>query len=148
MHSILWAYRCAYKTAIDTTPFNLVFGLDAILPIEFFIPNLRVAQELHWIGHELSNRIEDLEKLYETRLKAVEGMYAEKRHQKRWHDCNLRTKEFHKETLVLVYTLKQHKHKLKLRGLGPYVINSISSSGSVRLETLDGEPMANYIIGS
>ena len=46
LHSVLWAYRCAYKTAIDTTPFNLVFGLDAILPIEFLIPTLRVAQEL------------------------------------------------------------------------------------------------------
>ena len=94
------------------------------------------------------DRIEDLEKLDETRLKAVEGMYVEKRHQKRWHDCNLRIKEFHKGTLLLVYTLKQHKRKLKLRGLGPFIINSISPSGSVRLETLDGEPMANYINGS
>ena len=94
------------------------------------------------------DKIEDLEKLDETRLKAVEGMYAEKRRQKRWHDRNLHTKEFHKGTLVLVYTLKQHKCKLKLRGLGPYVINSISPSGLVRLETLDGEPMANYINGS
>ena len=75
-------------------------------------------------------------------------MYAEKRHQKRWHDRNLRTKEFHKGILVLVYTLKQHKRKLKLRGLGPFVINSISSSGLIRLETLDGEPIANYLNGS
>ena len=79
------------------------------------IPTLRVAQGLQWTGHELLDRIKDLEKLDETRLKAIEGMYAEKRHQKRWHDCNLRTKEFHKGTLVLVYTLKQHKRKLKLR---------------------------------
>ena len=47
-----------------------------------------------------------------------------------------------------MYTLKQHKCKLKLRGLGPFVMNSISPSGLVRLETLDGEPMANYINGS
>ena len=47
-----------------------------------------------------------------------------------------------------MYTLKQHKRKLKLRGLGPFVINSISPNGLVRLETLDGEPMANYINGS
>ena len=63
-------------------PFNLVFGLDAILPIEFLIPTLRVAQELQWTGHELSNRIKDLEKLDETRLKVVEGTYDEKRRQK------------------------------------------------------------------
>ena len=46
LHSVLWAYQCAYKTTIDTTPFNLVYGLDVILPIEFLIPTLRVAQKL------------------------------------------------------------------------------------------------------
>ena len=33
LHSAIWAYRVAYKKSIGTTPFNLVFGLDAILPI-------------------------------------------------------------------------------------------------------------------
>lgn len=96
----------------------------------------------------MSERIDELEQLDETRLKVVIAMYAEKRRQKRWHDENLRTKEFHKGTLVLVYTLKQKKQKLKLRGMGPYVINEITPSGTVRLETIDGEPMANFINGS
>ena len=92
--------------------------------------------------------MEQLEKLDETRLLALVGMYAKKCRQKRWHDCNVCSKEFHKGTLVLVYTLKQHKRKLKLWGLGPFVISSISLSGLVCLETLDGEPIANYINGS
>ena len=65
LHSTIWAYRVAYKISIGTTPFNLVFGLDSILPIEFLIPTLRVEKELEWIGHELSERLEDLEKLDE-----------------------------------------------------------------------------------
>ena len=44
----------------------MVFDLDAILPMEFLIPTLRVAKELNWTGHELSERLEDLEKLDET----------------------------------------------------------------------------------
>ena len=60
----------------------LVFGLDAILPIEFLVPTLRVAKSLNWTGHELSDRIDHLEKLDETRLQAIAGMYAEKRRQK------------------------------------------------------------------
>ena len=63
LHFAVWAYRVAYKTTIGTTPFNMVYGLDAILPIEFLIPTLRVAKELEWMGHELSDRIEDIEKL-------------------------------------------------------------------------------------
>ena len=80
--SVLWAYRCAYNTALNTTPFNLVYGLDAILPIEFLIPTLRVAHSLEWNGHELFDRIDELELLGETRMSAVMGMYADKRRQK------------------------------------------------------------------
>ena len=57
----------------------MVFGLDMILPIEFLIPTLRVAKELSWTGHKLSERLEDLEKLDKTQLAAVHGIYALKR---------------------------------------------------------------------
>ena len=77
LNAALWAYRVAFKTAIGTTPFNLVFGLDAILPMEFLIPTLRVAKELEWTGHEFSQRLDQLEQLDEVRLKAVVGMYAQ-----------------------------------------------------------------------
>ena len=79
LHLAIWAYRVAYKTAIGKTPFNMVYGLEAILPMEFLIPTLRVAKELNWIGHELSSRLDKLETLDETRLAAVAGMYALKR---------------------------------------------------------------------
>ena len=42
-YSTLWAYRVAFKIAIGTTLFNMVYGLDAILPMEFLLPTLRVA---------------------------------------------------------------------------------------------------------
>lgn len=75
----MWAYKCTYKIALDMTLFNLVVGLDAILPIEFFIPTLRVAQTLEWTKNELSNRINELEQLDVTRWRALVGMYVEKR---------------------------------------------------------------------
>ena len=59
-HSALWAYIFSYKTSVGTTPFNMVFGLDAILPFEFLLPTLRVAQNLNWTRHELSERLEEL----------------------------------------------------------------------------------------
>ena len=48
---------------------------------------------------------------------------------------------------MLAYTLKQHTSKLTKRGRGPYVIDSLSPSGAVRLATLDGDLMANWISG-
>lgn len=81
LHSVLWVYQCAYKKAIGTTPFNLVYGLDAILPIKFLVPTLQVALQLDWSRHELSQRIDELEQLDETQLQVVVAMYAEKRRQ-------------------------------------------------------------------
>ena len=139
LHAAIWAYRVAFKTAIGTTPFNLVFGLDAILPIEFLIPTLRVAKNLEWTGHEFSQRLEQLEQLDELCLKAVAAMYAQKRRLKKFHDAHIINKDFKVGDLVLGYTLKQHTTKLKKRGMGPYVIHDLSHSGAVHLATLDGE---------
>ena len=74
-------------------------------------------------------------------------MYALKRRQKSFHDARNKTKELKKGNLVLAYTLKQHASKLKKRGMGPYEIHDISNSGALRLATLDGEQMPNWISG-
>ena len=65
----------------------MVFGLDAILPMEFLLPTLRVAQTLNWNGHELSERLEDLEKLDKTCLQTVDGMYTLKLRKKSFYDA-------------------------------------------------------------
>ena len=70
-------------------------------------------------------------------------MYAQKRQQKQHHDLILKPKELIKGDLVLVYTLKPHIGKFKKRRFGPRVIEEISSSGAVKLSTLDGEIMSN-----
>jgi hypothetical protein len=44
--SALWAYRTSTKTATDFTPFQLVYLLEVVLPIECEIPSLKLAVEL------------------------------------------------------------------------------------------------------
>jgi hypothetical protein len=44
--SALWAYCMAVKTITGFTPFHLVYGIKATLPIECEIPTLRTAIEL------------------------------------------------------------------------------------------------------
>ena len=55
LHSALWAYRVMYKMAIGMTLFNMVYGLDTILPSEFLVTTLRITKELEWTRHELSD---------------------------------------------------------------------------------------------
>ena len=47
----------------------------------------------------------------------------------------------------MLFTLKQFVLKFTKRGQGPYVISGLSSNGAVKLSTLDGEKMANWING-
>ncbi|MCO5578912.1 hypothetical protein L7F22_032761 [Adiantum nelumboides] len=147
MHSDLWAYKVAHKTCIGTTPFNMIYEAQAILPLEFLIPTLRVAKDLEWTRHELSEQLEVLEKLDETRLRVVVSIYVQKRNMKSFFDQHLINKEFATGDYVLMYTLKQHSKKLKNQSNGPYVIHDISFSGAIKLATLEGEEMPNWISG-
>ncbi|KAH9288894.1 hypothetical protein KI387_033011, partial [Taxus chinensis] len=41
--TVLWAYRTTYKRLNKATPFQLVFGMNAFLPVEFVLPSLHIA---------------------------------------------------------------------------------------------------------
>jgi hypothetical protein len=43
--AILWTYRTTYEITIRATPFSLMYGIEAILPIEFEVQTLRIAME-------------------------------------------------------------------------------------------------------
>ena len=69
----LWAYRTSIRTPTRQTPYALMFGMEAVLPYEIFLPSLRVQldQEMsereHW-----ESLLAQLELLDEKRLKAAE----------------------------------------------------------------------------
>ena len=41
----LWAYCTSFRISTGTTPYSLVYGMEAILPIEIEIGSLRVVLE-------------------------------------------------------------------------------------------------------
>ncbi|RVW23466.1 Retrovirus-related Pol polyprotein from transposon 297 [Vitis vinifera] len=43
----LWAYRTSFRTSIGATPYSLVYGMEAVLPVETEMGSLRVALEQH-----------------------------------------------------------------------------------------------------
>jgi hypothetical protein len=46
LYSTLWAYQMSVKTATGFSPFQLVYGLEAVLPIECHILSLKLAVQL------------------------------------------------------------------------------------------------------
>jgi hypothetical protein len=66
LFSALWAYRASVKSATEFTPFRLVYGVEAILPIECEIPSLKLAIELLPNTSAEEERLLYLMRLYET----------------------------------------------------------------------------------
>jgi hypothetical protein len=46
LFSALWAYQTSVKSAMGFMPFQLVYGIEVVLPIECEIPSLNLAIEL------------------------------------------------------------------------------------------------------
>ena len=73
LHEALWAYRITWKNSTSFTPYQLVYGKQVLLPIEFQIHTFKLAADL---GVELSEaqkeRIIQLNQLDEMRQAAVE----------------------------------------------------------------------------
>ena len=66
------AYRTAVRTSTRATPFLLVYGMEAVLPIEVEISSLRVLmeaklEEAEWV----QTRYDQLNLIEEKRLKAL-----------------------------------------------------------------------------
>eukprot|EP00253_Pinus_taeda_P027042 PITA_27042 len=67
LYSALWAYWTFVKTATGFTPFQLVYGMESIFPIEWEIPSLKLAIELLLETSSLEERLLHLEHLDEQR---------------------------------------------------------------------------------
>jgi hypothetical protein len=46
LYSSLWAYQTYVKTATSFSPFQIVYGLEEVFPIECLIPSLKLAIRL------------------------------------------------------------------------------------------------------
>jgi hypothetical protein len=71
LFSALWAYRTSVKSAMGFTPFQLVYGIEVVLPIECEIPSLKLAIELLPNTSAEEERLLYLMQLDETRRDAT-----------------------------------------------------------------------------
>lgn len=146
----LWAYRTAYKGTTGFTPFQLVYGQEAILPIEFEIPSLRVAIQNQLGDHEsLQHRLSILEQLDENRRDAYLNVMATQKRRKSYYDSKLIPKSFRVGDLVLLYDSRFFKFpgKFQINWLGPYEIVDINPNGSAQLKDFEGKLLPTRING-
>ena len=116
------------------TPFNLVYGQEAVMPMEYIVPILQIVVVTRMCDEwDIEERLDQLLQLEENRF--IEGFHqrVEKDRQKGWHDHYIKTKHFQHGDMVIIYEKKFLKHpgKLQMHWLGPYIINDITNEGAV-----------------
>ena len=77
--AVLWAYRTTYKRATNPTPFKLVYGQEAIVPLNFRQNTPEIAHILKIDTTDLRDeRMFQLQKLEEDRVLAIHHQEAQK----------------------------------------------------------------------
>ncbi|MCO5613237.1 hypothetical protein L7F22_067513 [Adiantum nelumboides] len=117
LNAALWAYRTSFKANLGYTPYQLVFGKEAILPIKVQLASLRV-----------------LESGRDRPMQAV--------HRKKKFDENLKDKGLKRGMLVLRYSNcfdTRKDKKFMVRWEGPFLIYKMYTNGSYRLQDINGK---------
>jgi hypothetical protein len=147
--SVLWAFRTAYKVTTGATPFQLAYGLEAIMPWEFTVPSLRTALS-HKLGDEgsLRERLAQLEHLDEARREAMFVAEAKQRQRAEWHRRRTKLLTYQPGDWVLKLRNQKDKEqstgKFKTGWKGPYRIGRVFENGTVLLEkdgAIEGKPI-------
>ena len=103
LFSALWAYRTSVKTSTGFTPFQLVYGLEAVLPIECKIPSLQKAIDLLPTTSEEEKQLLYLAQLDENRRDASLAIETHAKRIKAQYHRNVTPQNFSKGDLVLLY---------------------------------------------
>jgi transposase InsO family protein len=144
LSSVLFAYRTKRHNTTRHEPFYLMYGRDAVLPIEFAVKTIQVElparEDEDEFQQDLFKRVHTLTgKIIGDRLKVQDTIYQSQQEQKRRHDESIRVVQFKIGDLVLLY--KSHlrgKQKLQERWKGPFYIHEKLDNGAYKLRTIDG----------
>jgi hypothetical protein len=140
--TVLWTYRTTCKKLTMQTPFKLVYGLEAVVPMEYLVSTLKIVAfiDMDDTG-AVQERLTQLVELEEDIFIAGFLQQVHKEQEKAYHDRNIKIKEFNQGDMVLVYDSKFMKHpgKFRTHWMGPYEVAYVTEGGAAQLNTLNGE---------
>ncbi|KAL0396596.1 UNVERIFIED_CONTAM: hypothetical protein Scaly_0108000 [Sesamum calycinum] len=140
----LWAYRTTVRTPTQATPYALVYGVEAVLPLEQQIPSLRIAIQEGLTEEENARiRLEELEALDEKRLEAQQRLECYQARLSRAFNKKVRLRSFQVGDLVLavrrpIITTHRTGNKFLPKWDGPYVVKEAYTNGAYKLVAEDG----------
>ena len=138
----IWGYRTSIRTPTGATPYSLVYGMEAVLPVELEIQSARVIRESQvnetdWI----KNYHHQLLSLDEKRLQALNHVRGYQVRIAKHFNKNVKDRKLEEGCLVLKEIrapVLDPRGKFRPHWAGPYILKKILSGGAVILADLDG----------
>lgn len=141
LNPTLWAYHTSMRTLTGATPFSLVDGSEAILPIEVEIPSLRVSLKGLILDEEQRvSRLQELELIQERRQNAFDHLKVYQQRICQSYNHKVKPRIFQVGELVLKENPRnqadrEKKGKFEPNWLGPFVVTTVFGSGAYQLST-------------
>ncbi|KAK1650904.1 hypothetical protein QYE76_068709 [Lolium multiflorum] len=141
----LWAYRMSCHGAIKTSPYQLVYGQEAVLPWEITAGSRRVTFQNDLTAEEYAALMSDtIEDATELRLWSLEKIKENKARVARAYNKKVRPKEFQVgdlvwEAVLPLGTRDKAYGKWSPNWHGPYKVVQALKGNAYMLEELSGE---------
>ena len=133
----VWAYHTTPQSTTRETPFNLVYGLDAMIPVEIQESSPRFQNFV--VEESNEERKVNLDLLDEVREETKIKAKALKRRVEYKHSLKLKPRQFQVADLVMrkVHPY-QLENKLSPKWTSPFRVTEALGNGAYRLEALEG----------
>ena len=101
LNEALWSYRMACHGSTKVSPYQLVYGHDAVLPWEIKAGSRRLSFQDQLAADDYTALMTDeLDDLAEHRLRALISIEENKKRVAKWYDKKVKAKEFADGDLV------------------------------------------------
>jgi hypothetical protein len=139
----LWANRIGTKKSIGTSPFQMVYGTDVVLPINLALPVMKLWQDEKEEPNPLTRRINQLIEVQQHRDVIDEKLQKYQDNMKLLFDRKAKNINFLPRDLVLRWDARKEdsgkNSKFDHIWYGPFKISSSEGNNSFLLENLDGK---------
>jgi len=136
---VMWAYKCTPQSATNESPFSLVYGADAMIPVEIGEPSLR--RELYDSTYNHQNMATHLDLLSELREKVQIRNLAAKQRVATKYNAKLCPRSFAKRDLVwrMASSARKKDAKFSANWDGPYRIREDAREEHIGLNSYLGK---------
>jgi len=139
--SVLFAYRTMKHNTTKYEPFKLVYGRNAITPLDLLLDPMIDDQDEATLEESIIQRMCQVTDILEPSLSlAQKHSERSQQQQEKRHKVSSTAQEFKEGDLVLKYKhTKEKQSKFMFKWVGPYRIQQVYGNGSYRLKTMDGK---------